>query len=59
MAEEKQPQILRAVGFVAETLEKEAARRAETSKEEAEPLLETAKKFRASDYPRLVKRIEE
>jgi hypothetical protein len=53
--ETKLPRIMRAVDFVAETLERYAAL---VSPEEAAKLLETAARFRQSEYPRMVRPME-
>jgi hypothetical protein len=49
------PRLMRAVDFVAETLERYAAL---VSPEEAAKLLETAAWFRNSAYPRMVQPLE-
>jgi hypothetical protein len=59
MTTEDEPRrIIRAVDFVAETLERAAAEVPDNERERSEALLETARLFRKSDYPRMVVPIE-
>ena len=59
MTTEDEPRgIIRAVDFVAETLERAAAEVPNNERERADALLETARRFRKSAYPRMVVPIE-